>query len=149
MKRRLLTIVCVAVAVALLFGLAWAGGFFQLRIPASGNVRSVGLVVYKDQECTVLLENIPWGFLSPDANKTVVCYLNSTSNVDASLSLAYGNWVPSVAANYIWISWDREGMILAPNEIIPAALVLHVDPAIENVTSFSVDIVISATAEEG
>jgi hypothetical protein len=117
---------------------------FQVRIPATGNIMAVGLGVYSDQACSITLSSIDWGLLEPGANKTTTCYLKSTSNVNASLILSEGNWVPASASGYISLSWNRENYHIKPGEVISATLNLQVSSSIQGVNSFSFDAIITA-----
>jgi hypothetical protein len=117
---------------------------FQVRIPATGNVKAMGLGVYSDQAGTIALSSIDWGLLDPGSAKTATCYLKSLSNVNSSLALSAGNWVPLSAGNYISISLNRESYHIKPGEIISAALTLQVNSSIQGVSSFSFDVIFTA-----
>ena len=116
----------------------------QVRIPASGNVYGLNLDVYSDEACTLELTSINWTNLSPGQNKTITCYLKSMSTVTSSLTLSSENWNPPQAVNYFSLSWDREGYRIMPGEVVAASLTLQVSSSVWNVTSFSVDIVLTA-----
>ncbi|MEM2108297.1 MAG: hypothetical protein QXL10_03325, partial [Candidatus Bathyarchaeia archaeon] len=108
-----------------------------------GVVKAVGLEVYADEACTVPLTQIDWGLLAPGENKSVACYVKSTSTMYTTLALSVGNWVPSLAGNYILVNWDCEGAVIAPGEVFAATVTLHVDSDIQGVDSFSFDIMLS------
>jgi hypothetical protein len=81
----------------------------QKTINTYGNVKSLNLQVYQDSACTVVLTQINWGLLEPGQSKSILCYLKSTSTVNASLSLLTSGWNPSNAQNYLLLTWNREG----------------------------------------
>jgi hypothetical protein len=116
----------------------------QKTINTYGNVKSLNLQVYQDSACTVVLTRIDWGLLESGQSKTVLCYLKSTSNVNATLSLSTLGWNPSNAQNYLRLTWNREGSILQSNQVLNASLTLQVDPSISGVQSFSFNIIITA-----
>jgi hypothetical protein len=117
----------------------------QIRIPATGNVKAIGLGVYSDPDCANTLSNINWGSLSPGENKTFTFYLKSLSTVNSSLILSFGNWEPSLAGSYIGLSWNRNGYCMVPGEVVSAVLLLQVSSSIEGISSFSFDAIITAS----
>jgi hypothetical protein len=132
------------VAFVTVFSLFFATGVSQVRIPASGDIKAVGLEVYGDPACTVPLLSVDWGLLSPGETKSVTCYLKSTSNVNASLLLSLAGWVPKEAEEFITLVWDQEGTVITPDTVLPAEFTLHVDSAVHGISSFSFDVIISA-----
>lgn len=127
------------VSIAAAYGLSQV----QVRIPATGNVKAIGLGVYSDPSCTIILSSVDWGLLSPGENKTFAFYLRSLSTVNSSLTLSSGNWAPTLAANYISLSWSRDNYRIAPGEVVPAILTLQVSSSIQGISSFSFDAIIS------
>ncbi len=117
----------------------------QIRIPATGNVKAIGLGVCSDQDCVNTLSNINWGSLAPGENKTFTFYLKSLSSVNSSLILSFGNWEPSLAGNYISLSWNRDGYCIVPGEVVSAVLLLQVNSSIDGVSSFSFDAIVTAS----
>jgi hypothetical protein len=144
LDRRLLAVAALAVAAVVLVGLCLAALMYQARIPASGTVKAVGLEVCEDSACTLQLEHVDWGLLASGESESVTCYVKSDSNVDAELFLTSESWEPTAAADFITVSWDREGTVLAAGAVAPAELTLHVDAAISGVDGFSGIIVITA-----
>jgi hypothetical protein len=144
MKRRKLAAVGFSVAFVALFSLVLATGVPQVRIPASGDIKAVCLEVYSNGACSVPLLSVDWGLLSPGETKSFVCYLKSTSNVNASLLLSLAGWVPAQAEEFITLVWDLEGAVITPDTVLPAEFTLHVDSSVHGVSSFSFDVVISA-----
>jgi hypothetical protein len=117
----------------------------QVRIPAVDNIYALNLQVYSDPACTSELSSLNWTTLSPGQTKTVTCYLKSTSTANAVLSMSTADWLPSQAASYLTLSWDREGYSIKPNEVVAAALTLHVDGSIQGITSFGFTVILTAS----
>jgi hypothetical protein len=145
MRRHKLAAIGFLVTFVTVFSLVLATGVSQVRIPASGDIKAVGLEVYSDPACTIPLVSIDWGLLNPGETKSVVCYLKSTSNVNASLSLSLAGWDPAHAEEFITLVWNRESAVITPDTVLPAEFTLHVDHTVHGVSSFSFDVVISAT----
>jgi hypothetical protein len=142
LKRKLLglSVLAVMLSVVAAYGIQQS----QVRIPATGNVKAIGIGVYSDHACTVALSSIDWGLLSPGESKSVTFYLKSLSNVNASISLSNGNWAPTIASSYISLSWNREGYRMVPGEVVSAVLTLQVSSSIQGVNSFSFDAIVTA-----
>jgi hypothetical protein len=126
-------------------GFALAAQYFQVKIPTIGNIVALNVEVFSDPACATPLVMVDWGVLEPGESKTMVCYIKSLSNVNSSLSMSVANWNSTQASLYLSASWNREGYLARPNEAVPASLTLHVDSAVQNVTGFSFDIIISAS----
>jgi uncharacterized repeat protein (TIGR02543 family) len=103
------------------------------------------LGIYSDSACTTPKTDISWGDLQPGSSTHQTVYIKNTGNVAATLSCTFGNWVPSGAASYITVTWDKEGAPIAPNESVAATFTLTVSPSITGITTFSVEINIIAT----
>jgi hypothetical protein len=140
-----LCLASVAVALVAVVGFALAAQYFQVKIPTVGNIVTVDVAVFSDPACMTQIVLIDWGTVAPDESKTIICYIKSLSNVDSSFSMSAANWNSTQASLYLSVSWNREGYLAKPNEVVPASFTLHVDSAVQNVTGFSFDIIISAT----
>jgi len=105
---------------------------------------SLTLGIYSDSACTTPITDISWGDLQPGGSTHQTVYIKNTGNVAATLSCTFANWVPSGAASYITVVWDKEGAPIAPNESVAATFTLTVSPSITGITTYSVEINISA-----
>jgi hypothetical protein len=114
------------------------------RVPNAGNVKAVGVGVYRDSDCTSNVTSIDWGFLEPGATANVTVYIKNEGNIPVVLNMATDNWYPTSASDKITLSWNRESYVLNSGSV-QAVLTLSVSPNIEGVTSFSFDIIITGT----
>jgi hypothetical protein len=55
------------------------------------------------------------------------------------------NWNPTEAANYLTLTWNREGQQVSPDQVISFVITLSVSSDIQDISSFSLDITISGT----
>jgi hypothetical protein len=93
---------------------------------------------------------IDWGELTLGSSKNASFYVKSSSNVDVELGLNVTNWTPPGIEDYMAISWDQNGTLLAPTEELLVTVNLDVssdgefvDFLVENlVTAFGFDITI-------
>ena len=144
---------CLLIAIALIaIQTAFATGVLTktLRISSQGTVnkgiiKTIGINAYLDSECTQPVSSIDWGSLSPGSTKNFVIYLKNEGNVDITFSISTENWSPSSASNYISLSWSSYGVVISPGQVVAVTLTLQVSDSISGVTSFSFDIVITAT----
>ena len=123
MKKR----VSLIIGFLLLSSLASALAIYHLvkyyRIPSTGKVKTLGLEVYWDQECTQLCTEINWGYLSPEISKNVTLYLKRTGNVNCTLWMYTENWNPENASMYFNVTWNREGYLMT-EEVINATITI-------------------------
>ena len=91
------------------------------------------------------LTQIDWVLVALGDTKTATCYLKSLSTVNATLSMVTGSWVPTGAASYLGLTWDREGAKILPGGVVSAVFTLKVNSAIQGITSFNFVITVTAT----
>jgi len=106
-------------------------------------MKMVGVEVYWDSDLTQPVAEIQWGKLEPNENKTVRIYVKSIANVPSTLNMTTENWQPPETSTYITLSWNYNGIILNPNDVLPIDLTLMVSPEITGIATFSFDIIIS------
>jgi hypothetical protein len=111
----------------------------------SGAVKGIGVGIYWNSACTNTTSSINWGILDPGSNKTVTVYVRNEGNSAATLSRATQNWNPSTASSYMTLTWNYAGQTLSVNQVLQIRLTLAVSSAVSGITSFSFDIVITAT----
>lgn len=147
MNKSLTVLVAIAVLVVILgiFNIANTIQLSQTRISNTATITSIGVSVWQDSNLTIQVGFIDWGVIDPGENKTLVYYVKSEANIPSTLSLTTENWQPSNASTWISLSWNLEGVIIDVAEAVEAQLTLSVSPDIENITSFSFDIVISGS----
>ena len=122
----------------------------SLVIPSGGSVNivtppGVDVGVYWDSGCSSLVSSIDWGAIEPGSSKDVMVYIRNEGDAAVMLSMDTVNWIPSDASSYLSLSWDYGGQSVNPDEVVQATLTLDVSPSIEGITSFSFDIVITAS----
>jgi len=110
-----------------------------------GSVKGVGVGIYWDSACTNPTSSINWGLIEPGSNKTMTVYVRNEGNAVATLSKATQNWNPSTASSYMTLNWNYAGHTLNVNQVLQLKLTLVVSSTISGITSFSFDIIITAT----
>lgn len=133
--------------VALISGLAVSGLVTVTRtLSSSGTVNTINVEVFWDVDCTQIITDIDWGALDPGENTSKTIYVKNTGSTAMMLNMTYSGWNPVEAGTYLSLTWDREGAIVAVDEVASAVLTLHVSDTIAGITSYSFDITIAGSA---
>lgn len=117
----------------------------QKTIPGTGSIKGVGLGVYWDLPCTNATSSLDFGQLEPGSSKNFTLYLKNEGNSVLTLNMTSENWSPANAADYMTLTWNREGQQISPDEVIAFVITLSVSEDITGISSFSLDIIISGT----
>jgi hypothetical protein len=105
------------------------------------------LGLYSDIGCNTTLSTIDWGTITPGNNQTRTVYVKNTgTGTSLTLCISTSSWTPINANGPITVSWDQEGTRLAPGQSTRAVIKLNSSSSIVDVTTFSVQILISGTA---
>jgi len=107
-----------------------------------GYIKTIGVSVYSDAECTKEVDFLDWGYFQPGESKNFTVYVKNNGTVPMILSHNVQNWTPPAAENYITFSWDGEAKIVDNGHAIPVTLTLHVAENITGIESFSFELVI-------
>jgi hypothetical protein len=144
MRHTSAQIIVIVAAVAFLAGsvLTFAVMQWTRRITASATVKTIGIGVYQDPECTVPVTEIAWGMVEPGEEKNISVYIKNESNVPVTLTMHTEDWSPANASLFIHFSWDYDGEEIPLDGSKPVILVLTVDLDISGVESFAFTIVI-------
>ena len=110
----------------------------------SGITANVDIGIYSDSDCTNNLTSIDWGIVYPGEKVYSTAYIQNLGNVDIILVIETLNWIPVSAENYLTFSWNYDNKTLIKNEVIPVTFTLDVSQQIENIESFSFDIIITS-----
>ncbi|RLI44095.1 hypothetical protein DRO69_08170 [Candidatus Bathyarchaeota archaeon] len=114
-------------------------------ISNAGAVKAIGVGVYWNSDGTSIVTSINWGILEPGSSANRTCYIKNEGNSASTLSMNTTNWNPSNASDYISLSWDYDGQLVNPDEVIPVVLTLSISSSVEGITSFSFDIIIAGS----
>lgn len=138
-------ILTASILAALTVTVAFSLMSFYVPVHSVGQIKTVGVGVYWDINCTKRATGIDLGLLEPGQNKSVIVYVRNESNVPVSLSLSTANWNPVNASNYITLTWSHEGQFLKQGDVVKVTLTLLVSDQIEGVDAFSFDIIIAGS----
>jgi hypothetical protein len=110
-----------------------------------GGLKTIGIGAYWDENLTNSVNGIDWGLLEPGDQKSFSIYLHNEGNSAVTLSESTSNWNPSVASNYLTLSWDYSGQILEAGKNLQVTLTLSVSANITGITNFGFDIIVVGT----
>jgi hypothetical protein len=142
------TVLIVLSVVTMVVGFTLVSGIVvsTLTLRSSGVVASASLGVYSDSACTQGLSAISWGTIDLGTSIMRTFYVKNTGNIGLRLSLAAANWSPPSANGPVVITWNQEGKLLSPNQVVSATVTLSVSTSTGSITDFGVDILISGEA---
>ncbi len=117
----------------------------QRTIQGSGSIKGVGLGIYWDLSCTNTTSSLDFGQLEPGSSKNFTLFLRNEGNSALTLNMTTENWNPTNAADYLTLTWNREGQQVNPDEVVGFVIILYVSEDITGISTFSFDIIISGT----
>ena len=105
----------------------------EIYLPSLGTIKTIDVETYWDPNGENRRENLTWNEikiekLDLDEIKTetvnTTLYVKSVSNFRVTLNMFLTDWNPVEISDYLTISWDYNGTILNPGEIIPVTMTL-------------------------
>ena len=106
---------------------------------------TINIDIFLDEDCTIKVESIYWGELTPGGNSTAVVYIKNRSKIPVTLFCCLSDFSPDDAAEYLSLDWDREEYLLEARKTVRACLTLSVSGSAQ-IHRFTVDVLISGTA---
>jgi hypothetical protein len=131
----------------------WQSRVIETKVPTIGRVITVGVDAYWEETLENKITYIDWGVIYIGSSSNITFYLESISNVGVVLNLTSVNWVPEGISEHIDLTWNYDGNLIDPGEVIKVTLTLSTTPSrstvdylIQNeVNEFSFDLVIRPT----
>ena len=105
----------------------------DIYVPSIGFIKTIDVETYWDQNGVnkretlswdeIKIEKLGWDEIEIDPVNTTV-YVKSVSNFRVTLTMFPTDWNPVEISDYLTISWDYNGTIIDPGEIIPVTMTL-------------------------
>ncbi len=114
-------------------------------LPSSGNIAAQDLTIYADSNCSQVLESLNWGTIMPGDNVTKEIKIKNTGDTPVILNMTTTDWKPKNLDRQVTISWDKEGKVLNPHQMVKATLRLTVAENATAVNNFTVSIEIKSS----
>ena len=115
-------------------------------VSSTGSILTIGVGVYTDSGCNTPLTSIPWGTLEPGESQNIVCYIKNEGTSASTLNMYTSNWSPSIAEDYLTLTWNYGGQYISPDSSRQITFTLIVEENIEGISNFSFDITIVGTS---
>jgi len=105
----------------------------EVYLPSLGTIKTIDVEIYWDPNGENKRETLSWDEIKIEkpewdeiktgpVNTTV--YVKSVSNFRVTLNLNITDWNPVEISDYLTISWDYNGTLINPGEIIPVTMTL-------------------------
>ena len=118
----------------------------QQNFFAKGTIVYHGIGVYTDEGNTEPLTSILWGSIHPGSTVKQTLYVHNESPDlnDIAIVMNVTSWDPTEASNYLTVTSNYNGDLIAWNMSIPLELTLNVSYLITNIEAFSFTVSLSA-----
>lgn len=131
----------------------WLSRTVNFDLPSLGTIKTLGVKAYWDRNLENKTEIIDWGAIHIGSSRSITFYIRSISNVKTTLYFNATNWNPANISNYMSLSWNYNGTIIHPGEIIQVTLTLSASSSdafllfliTNDVKQFSIDIIIGTS----
>ncbi len=131
----LLVLACVAVGFVCVIGTA-------AFLTATSSIHNTATVKTVGVECSV--QSVDWGFVTPGETAYFTVHVRATGTAPITLALSTSGWNPSIAEQYMQLGWNYAGQEIT-TAWTPIALQLTVSEGVQDVTTFSFNIVMVGT----
>ena len=111
----------------------------------AGTIATVNVDIYSDVLCTQPCTTINVGMLNPGSTFTQTVYVKNNGSIPVTLTMTPSNWNPTIASQYLTLSWNRQNNILNAGISCEATLTLTVATNADSLTNFSFQATISGT----
>jgi hypothetical protein len=103
---------------------------------------TVNIDVYSNSACTTVLNEVAWGTITAGGQSTETIYVKNNGSTNVILSLSTENWNPVSTSNYMSLSWNYNGGVLQPGQVMMLRLTLTTSLNCPAISNFGFDIVI-------
>jgi hypothetical protein len=127
----------------------------RFYVASLGTIKTTGVNVYWDSALKNKTESVNWGTIWAGSSQNVTFYVRNIGSTEATLSLNATDWNPANLSQYMTLSWNYNGTIVQPSEVIQVTLTLSASSSYafihylitNNVKQFSFDINIAASEQ--
>lgn len=109
----------------------------NVYLPSLGTIKTIDVETYWDENLETKRETLDWGEIETGMSSNLTLYVKSTSNFVVTVNLTLTDWDPQNISDYLSITWDYNGTLLNPGDVIPVTLTLTV-PSSEDFINYLV-----------
>ena len=123
----------ISVASTTLVSMMLSDSDYDISVPSLGTIKTIDVEIYWDPNGEnktetlswdeIKIEKLSWNEIKIDPLNTTV-YVKSVSNFRVTLNMFLTDWNPVEISDYLTISWDYNGTLINPGEIIPVTITL-------------------------
>ena len=96
----------------------------DVHVPGLATIKTLEVEIYWDANGVNKRETMNWGEIEPWTSTNTIAYIKSASNFVVTLTFSLTDWNPVEISDYLTISWDYNGTLIEPGEIIPVTTTL-------------------------
>ena len=94
----------------------------DVHVPGLATIKTLKVEIYWDANGVNKRETMNWGEIEPWTSTNTIAYIKSASNFVVTLTFSLTDWNPVEISDYLTISWDYNGTLIEPGEIIPVTM---------------------------
>lgn len=144
-QSSLFFIAIVLFLIGLAVGLTLGTLVTQVRVTNISAIKTIGVDVFSDHNCTMRVASIEWGVLEPGSNTTKIVYVASESNIPNILTITAEQWLSTECIEYMILTAEPNNIVLQPQEVLEIQLTLSIAENTTGIIGFSFDILFSAS----
>ena len=102
----------------------------------------IELDIFTDPQCTKRMTTINWGELKAGDSSHKNIYIKNSGETKITLGMYTENWSSTQASDHMRLSWDYNGLLLQPNQVLNIDLELEIDQDCPELSQYGFDIII-------
>ena len=121
----------ISVAGTIIISILLSSSDYDVYLPSLGTIKTIEVETYWDPNGENRLEVLSWEELEIEKREwdeiivksvNTTIYVKSVSNFRVTLDMFLTDWNPVEISDYLTVSWDYNGAILDPGEIVPVMI---------------------------
>jgi len=102
----------------------------------------VELDIFTDIQCSIKMTTINWGVLEAGETSHMPIFIKNIGETKITLGLFTENWSSQQAMEHMHLSWDYDGTLIHPNQVVKGSLTLQIDQNCPELSQYGFDIII-------
>ena len=102
----------------------------------------VELDIFIDFQCSIKMTTINWGVLEAGETSHIPIFVKNIGETKITLGLFTEIWSSQQASENMHLSFDYDGIIIQPNQIVNGSLTLQIDQNCPELSQYGFDIII-------
>jgi hypothetical protein len=116
-------------------------------VSSKGQLTLINIGVYSNSACTSNLTSLDFGSIYSGSTSNITLWIKNVGNSNEIVSLSTNTWSPVSVSQWVTLSWNQTGTVLAQNQVVAANMILTVSASVNSsLSSFTFNTVIAGTA---